>query len=65
MENIQKEFIIKGWTPFDLICISKEEFYEAAEREYQKQFNKYIKIDDMKLCFITKWKIKVTLIKYK
>ena len=31
---MKKEFIIKGWTPFDLLSTSKDEFYNVADQEY-------------------------------
>ena len=63
--KMKKEFIIKGWTPFDLLSISKDEFYNVANQEYRKQFNRDIEINYMELCFISKDKIKVTIIEYK
>ena len=39
-----KVFYIKGWTPFDLLSISKDEFYNVANQEYRKQFNRDIEI---------------------
>lgn len=60
-----KVFYIKGWTPFDLLSISKDEFYNVANQEYKKQFNRDIEIRYMELCFISKDKIKVTIIEYK
>ena len=62
---MQKKFVIKGWTPFDLLSISKDEFYNVANQEYRKQFNRDIEINYMELCFISKDKIKVTIIEYK
>ena len=62
---MKKVFIIKGWTPFDLLSISKDEFYNIANQEYYKQFNKNIEIDYMELSFLSKDKIKVTIIEYK
>ena len=62
---MQKKFVIKGWTPFDLLSTSKDEFYNVANQEYRKQFNKDIEIKYMGLCFISKDKIKVTIIEYK
>ena len=62
---MQKEFIIKGWTPFDLLSISKDEFYNVANQEYRKQFNRDIEIAYMELCFTSKDKIKVTIIEHK
>lgn len=61
---MEKQFIIKGWTPFDLLSISKDEFYNVASQEYIKQFNRDIDIKYMELCFISKDKIKVTIIEY-
>lgn len=60
-----KIFYIKGWTPFDLLNISKDEFYNVANQEYTKQFYRDIEINYMELCFISKDKIKVTIIEYK
>ena len=60
-----KIFYIKGWTPFDLLSISKDEFYNVANQEYRKQFIRDIEINYMELCFISKDKIKVTIIEYK
>ena len=62
---MKKEFIIKGWTPFDLLSTSKDEFYNVADQEYRKQFNRDIEITYMKLCFISKDKIKVIILEYK
>ena len=62
---MKKQFIIKGWTPFDLLSISKDEFYNVASQEYTKQFYRDIEINYMELCFISKDKIKVTIIDYK
>ena len=62
---MKKEFVIKGWTPFDLLSISKDEFYNVANQEYRKQVNKDIEIRYMELCFISKDKIKVNIIEYK
>lgn len=62
---MKKVFIIKGWTPFDLLSISKDEFYNVANQEYKKQFNSDIEINYMELCFISKDKIKVKIIEYK
>lgn len=47
-----KIFYIKGWTPFDLLNISKDEFYNVANQEYTKQFYRDIEINYMELCFI-------------
>ncbi len=62
---MKKQFTVKGWTPFDLLSISKDEFYNVTEQEYKKQFNRDIEINYMELCFISKDKIKVTIIEYK
>ena len=62
---MKKQFIIKGWTPFDLLSISKDEFYNVADQEYKKQFDRDIEIKYMELCFISKDKIKVSIIEYK
>ena len=51
---MKKEFIIKGWTPFDLLSISKDEFYNVVNQEYYKQFNKNIDITYMELSFLSK-----------
>ena len=61
---MKKQFIIKGWTPFDLLSISKDEFYNVAEQEYKKQFDRDIEIKYMELSFISKDKIKVNIIEY-
>ena len=61
---MKKQFIIKGWTPFDLLSISKDEFYNVAEQEYKKQFDRDIEIKHMELNFISKDKIKVNIIEY-
>ena len=62
---MKKEFIIKGWTPFDLLSISKDEFYNVANEQYKKQFNKDINITYMELSFVSKDKIKVKIIETK
>lgn len=60
-----KVFYIKGWTPFDLLSISKDEFYNVANEQYKKQFDKDINISYMELSFISKDKIKVKIIETK
>lgn len=61
---MKKIFNIKGWTPFDLLSISKDEFYNVAEEQYRKQFNKDIEIKYMELVFTSKNNIKVKIIEY-
>ena len=60
-----KVFYIKGWTPFDLLSISKDEFYNVANEQYKKQFDIDINITYMELSFISKDKIKVKIIETK
>lgn len=60
-----KVFYINGWTPFDLLSISKDEFYNVANEQYKKQFDKDIDITYMELSFISKDKIKVKIIETK
>ena len=60
-----KVFYINGWTPFDLLSISKDEFYNVANEQYKKQFDKDINITYMELSFISKDKIKVKIIETK
>ena len=62
---MKKVFTIQGWAPFDLLRISKDEFYNVANQEYYKQFNKNIDIVYMELSFLSKDKIKVKIIEYK
>ena len=60
-----KVFYINGWTPFDLLSISKDEFYNVADEQYKKQFDIDINITYMELSFISKDKIKVKIIETK
>lgn len=60
-----KVFFLKGWTPFDLLSISKDEFYNVANEQYKKQFDKDINITYMELSFVSKDKIKVKIIETK
>ena len=60
---MEKVFTIKGWTPYDLLKISKDEFYNVANQEYYKQFNTYIDITHMDLSFV-KNNIKVKIIEF-
>ena len=62
---MKKVFYIKGWTPFDLLSISKDEFYNVANEQYRKNFNKDINISYMELSFISKDIIKVKIIEVK
>ena len=61
---MKKVFYIKGWTPYDLLSISKDEFYNVVDKEYKEQFNKAIEIKYMELDFTSKSKIKVKIIEY-
>lgn len=60
---MKKVFIVKGWTPYDLLSISKDEFYNVANQEYYTQFNTYIDIKHMDLTFV-KNNIKVKIIEF-
>lgn len=61
---MKKVFTIKGWTPYDLLSISKDEFYNVTAQNYKRQFDIDININYMELSFISKDKIKVTLIEF-
>jgi hypothetical protein len=61
---MKKVFNIKGWTPYDLLSISKNEFYNVADQEYREQFKKDIEIKYMELDFISKDKIRVKIVEY-
>lgn len=61
---MKKVFTIKGWTPYDLLGITKDEFYNVAVQNYKRLFDIDININYMELSFISKDKIKVTLIEF-
>ena len=41
---MKKIFKIKNLVAFDLLKVSKDEFYNLLDQEYKKQFNKNIEI---------------------
>ena len=62
---MKTQFIIEGWTPLDLLNISKDDFYNQVNQEYKKQFNIDIEIKYMEFKYISKNKLKITILSIK